>query len=194
MGRSGTIQRRKRASGIVETRVSGVVSLAVALEAITQIDLLIEKGRWYELVLHDELALLDIDYASGDELATRGRAFLDSLSEGAVAFVAEEDAAYGRCRQLQMRLDSSRIEIEVFRDGELARAWLDEKQQTSAAPQPQLDLTIDIAPLRGSAQQSEQLVKSWRVLRGEFEPRDEVERFAELAALVEAPRDRGQVS
>ena len=190
----GTIRRRKRASGIVETRVSGVVSLEIALDEMAQLEHWVEDGRWFELVLHDERALIDIDYASGDEFATRGRAFLDSLHAGAIALVAEEDVAYGRCRQMQLRADSSRIEIEVFRDDAIARAWLDEKQQSSSAPQPELDLTIDIAPLGSSAQQSEQLVETWRVLRGEFEPRDEVERFAELPSVVEAPRDRRQVT
>jgi len=189
----GTI-RRRRASGIVETRVSGVVSVAVVLDSIAQLQFMVEEGRWYELVLHDARALLDIDYASGEEVATRGRAFLDSLRDGAVAFVAEEDAAYGRCRQLQMRVDSSRIEVEVFRDSTSARAWLDDKQQSLRAPEPDLELTIDVAPLLGRAEHSEQLVESWRVLRGEFEPRDEVERLAELPAVVQAPRDRGQVS
>lgn len=188
----GTIRRRKRA-GFVETRVSGVVSCAVVLEAIAQLPSLVENGEWYELVLHDEHALLDIGYDAGDEIADRARAFLDSLRDGAIALVAEQDVSYGRCRQIQLRLDSSRIEIEVFRNSVSARAWLDDKQSLRAA-QPDLDLTLDVAPLFAAPKEPEQLVESWCVLRGELEPRDEVERLAELATVVEAARDRRQVT
>lgn len=179
----------------METRVSGVVSPEEALVAIAEAHDQVQDRAWYELVQHDEHALLDIDYVSGVEVVAQARVFLDSLREGAIAIVAEPDLSYGRCRQIQMRLESSAIAFEVFRKADEARVWLDEQraQGGSSAPQPDLDLTIDVAPLFGCAQQSEQLVETWRVLRGEFEPRDEVERLAELPAMVEATRDRRQV-
>lgn len=120
----GTIQRRKR-EGFIETRVSGVVSASSALDSIAELAQLVGGGSLYELVLHDDHAVLDIDYASGQLVAERGRAFLDTVRDGAIAFVAQDDVSYGRCRQLQIRLGEMRVEVEVFRRTEEARAWLD---------------------------------------------------------------------
>jgi hypothetical protein len=121
----GMIRRRKNA-GIVETRVSGVVSTAGVLASIDELPQLVDDGMLYELVLHDDRALLDVDYQSGAEVAERGRAFLDTLRDGAIAIVAADDVSYGRSRQIQIRLGTTRIEVEVFRRIAEARVWLHE--------------------------------------------------------------------
>jgi hypothetical protein len=120
----GMIRRRKLA-GIVETRVSGVVSAAGVLASFAELPQWVDDGMLYELVLHDDHALLDVDYRSGAEVAERGRAFLDTLRNGAIAIVAADDVSYGRSRQFQIRLGATRIEVEVFRCIPEARAWLD---------------------------------------------------------------------
>lgn len=121
----GTI-RRKKSAGIVETHVSGIVGPETAMRSLEELEQMIGRGELYELVLHDDGGLIDIDYASGDAIAARARTFLDSLVGGAIAMVAPSDASYGRCRQFQTRLDSQRIDVEVFRRGDEAIAWLDE--------------------------------------------------------------------
>jgi hypothetical protein len=120
----GMIRRRKLA-GIVETRVSGVVSAAGVLASFAELELLVDDGMLYELVLHDDRALLDVDYQAGAAVADRGRAFLDTLRDGAIAIVAAGDVSYGRSRQIQIRLGVTRIEVEVFRRAAEARTWLD---------------------------------------------------------------------
>jgi hypothetical protein len=133
----GTIQRRKRA-GIVETRVSGIVSVESVVAAFAELEQLVDDGAFFELVLHDDHALLDVDYKSGDQVAELGRAFLDTLRDGAIAMVAPDDVSYGRCRQIQIRLGAPKIEVEVFRRATDAKAWLDAKRgfETKAASAP----------------------------------------------------------
>jgi len=121
----GTIRRWKSA-GVFETRVSGVVSVATALQSLEELEQLVTGGELYELVLHDDNALIDIDYDSGHDITARARAFLDSLRVGAVAFVATTDASYGRCRQLQTRVNAQSVDVEVFRRDDEAKAWLAE--------------------------------------------------------------------
>jgi hypothetical protein len=125
--------RRRRLAGIVETRVSGVVSVAGVLDSFAELPQWVDDGMLYELVLHDDRALLDVDYQSGAEVAERGRAFLDTLRDGAIAIVAADDVSYGRSRQIQIRLGATRIEVEVFRRIPEARAWLDEMRGRTAA-------------------------------------------------------------
>jgi hypothetical protein len=136
----GMIQRRKLA-GIVETRVSGVVSAAGVLASLAELPQLVDDGMLYELVLHDDRALLDVDYKSGAEVAERGRAFLDTLRDGAIAIVAADDVSYGRSRQIQIRLGTTRIEVEVFRRSAEARTWLAEMRGRTAPLEsgPQLE-------------------------------------------------------
>jgi hypothetical protein len=65
--------------------------------------------------------------------------------------------------------------------------------QASSALEPHVDLALDVAPLLGLAQSPDQVVERARVALGEFEPREKIERLAELARVVEAPRDRRQI-
>ena len=170
----------------METRVSGIVSPDDAVLAIAEARGQVEDDSWYELVQHDEHALIDVDYASGDRVVTHVREFLDTLREGAIAIVAEHDVSYGRCRQIQLRLET-RIEVEVFRKGDEARAWLNDKraQQQASARRPQVDLTVDVAPFFDCAPEHDELVETWRVIRGEFEPDHDVKRRTELPVRID---------
>ncbi len=47
------------------------------------------------------------------------------MSEGAVALVAPSDYVYGMARMYVQILDDIGAEVEIFRDAETARAWLE---------------------------------------------------------------------
>jgi hypothetical protein len=61
------------------------------------------------------------------------------------------------------------------------------------ARQPHVDLAIDEAPLFRLAQPTDQLLERPRLLWVVLEPCDEVERLAELARMVQAPRYGRQI-
>src|SRR6266516_5912397 len=56
-----------------------------------------------------------------------------------------------------------------------------------------IDLALDIAPLLGGAQRADQFLERIRIGGRVFEPGQEVEGFAEIAAVIELPGDRRQV-
>lgn len=122
----GTI-RRWQSAGFVETHLSGVVTPELATRWLEELSRPKEGDSLFELVLHEDQALFDLDYESGHVITARVRAFLDSLRTGAIAFVAPTAASYGRCRQFQVRIESERVEVEVFHRNDEAKAWLDEK-------------------------------------------------------------------
>jgi hypothetical protein len=59
--------------------------------------------------------------------------------------------------------------------------------------QADLDLPLDVPPLLGLTQSCEQLVERRLVGFSELEPCQKIERLSELAAMVEAARDGGEV-
>src|SRR6476619_1857620 len=56
-----------------------------------------------------------------------------------------------------------------------------------------VDLALDIGPLFGGAQHRHQLLELRGMFRRIFEPGQEIEGFAEVAAVIELPRDCGQI-
>jgi hypothetical protein len=54
-------------------------------------------------------------------------------------------------------------------------------------------LALDIGPLLGGAQFTDEILEQRRVLGRVFEPGQEIERLAEVAAVIKLPRDRRQV-
>ena len=63
----------------------------------------------------------------------------------------------------------------------------------AASGQPDLDFALDVGPLLGRPHHFGELVKRRRVTGGEFKPRDEVEGFGEITAVMQAARDSRQV-
>jgi RNA polymerase sigma factor (sigma-70 family) len=57
-----------------------------------------------------------------------------------------------------------------------------------------VDLAVDVGPFLAGAEQSEQLVERARVGGGELEPGEEVERLAQVTAVVQPARHRGEVA
>src|SRR5712691_8476390 len=66
-------------------------------------------------------------------------------------------------------------------------------QALAWAGKPDVDLARDVAPLVGLAKASHQFLEAGAVLGGVLEPGQEVEGLAELAAVMQAARHRGQV-
>ena len=60
------------------------------------------------------------------------------------------------------------------------------------SPQPHVDLALDIGPLLGLPEHADQLLEQRGVRGREFEPGQEIEGLAEIAAVIELARDGGQ--
>ena len=58
---------------------------------------------------------------------------------------------------------------------------------------PHIHLALDITPFFGRAQHADQFLEQLDMLGRVFEPGQEIEGLAEVAAVIELPRDRGQV-
>src|SRR2546425_179856 len=61
------------------------------------------------------------------------------------------------------------------------------------AEEPDVDLALDVCPFLRLAEAIDELLKGVCVFRGELEPSQEVERPAQVAAVVEPAGDRRQV-
>ena len=72
-------------------------------------------------------------------------------------------------------------------------ARISRRHALAGSGQADLDLTDHVAPLLGRAECGEELVERGGVARRELEPREEVERLAQLAAVVQAAGDPGQI-
>lgn len=57
-----------------------------------------------------------------------------------------------------------------------------------------VDLPVDEAPLLAGPEASHELVERTGMLRSELEPGEEVEWLVQVAAVVQSPRDRGEVA
>src|SRR4051812_14766980 len=56
-----------------------------------------------------------------------------------------------------------------------------------------VDLPFDVGPFRGCAQSVHEFLEARRVVRGELEPCEEVERLSEIASMVQPSRDPREV-
>src|SRR5215469_9461495 len=72
----------------------------------------------------------------------------------------------------------------------MAASFAPAPQRNSVARQTDIDLTIDVIPFRSVPEFEHQLLKIIAPLRSIFEPGQEVERFAEFAAVMQAPSHR----
>src|SRR3989442_8090453 len=64
---------------------------------------------------------------------------------------------------------------------------------STGSEEPDVDLALNVGPLLGLTQAVDELLKGGCVLWGELEPGQEVERLAEVAAVVQPTGDRRQV-
>jgi len=58
----------------------------------------------------------------------------------------------------------------------------------------EVDLPFDVGPFLSSSQPPHEFLEGDRMLGRELEPCEEVERLTEVAAVVQTPRDRREVS
>src|SRR5207248_10989282 len=62
-----------------------------------------------------------------------------------------------------------------------------------SAREPDVDLAVDVVPLLGRAQTRHKTLEPFGMFRRVLEPREEVEGLAQIACMVQPPRDRRQV-
>src|SRR5258708_12721324 len=65
--------------------------------------------------------------------------------------------------------------------------------QSNFPHHPHIHLALDIGPLLGGAQFTDEILEQRRVLGRVFEPGQEIEGLAEAAAMIKLPRDRPQL-
>ena len=109
--------------------VRGTVSRGDVVEAIEDF---YEKGPVTKNVLWDlsQADLQDIKAHDVQLIANVPRRVLELREGGKTAIVAHEDLAYGLSRMYQVTTGSAELpyELQVFRDIDAARSWIDENR------------------------------------------------------------------
>ncbi len=118
--------REKLDSGIVKTTIDGIMNLELSLSSLDDLTRYINNNRLFEAVIHTKNAGINVSYDEATPLITKAQEIFNSLEAGAVAFVADTDMMFGLCRQLQLQLESEKMQLAVFRKEESAMQWLQE--------------------------------------------------------------------
>ena len=118
--------REKLDSGIVKTTIDGIMNLELSLSSLDDLTRYINNNRLFEAVIHTKNAGINVSYDEAIPLITKAQQIFNNLEVGAVAFVAATDMVFGLCRQLQLQLESEKMQLSVFRQEEIAMQWLRE--------------------------------------------------------------------
>jgi hypothetical protein len=119
--------------GILITTLSGVVTLNEFVHLENDLPNYIKDGCIYELVIHSDDVEVPIGMNDSNNSAKTLKIVMNGLRNGAIAFVSKRDYIFGLCRRMQMLVDNELVQINVFRNEETARKWLNEMKSYSSS-------------------------------------------------------------
>ena len=122
-----SVNRQIDEKGIIITYCDGTITVEDAMNSLDELDRLTsDSDTIFEIITFSKSVYMDLTHGNISHIEEKTKSLFKRFRLGRVAFVGETDHVFGTCRQLEMMLHYSNVEVSVFRTRQQAAQWIDE--------------------------------------------------------------------